>query len=441
MNSKGITLCHQKNLPNQPSIEEFHQYYDLVFIDSTGYCNILSNASQDLYKRIKEESLNALKSLSNKSINSFQLLFMTKIPFCLHFDHVFVVKEDQRLFQKIVEQHGRAEDKVDFLNNLYPHLRKVFMDVLRKGLGIRISSMVPFWSEGNFVVGLQLNPEEALNIVDKGPQANEAEAEDFRKFWGSKAEIRRFKDGSITEAVLWAPANSPVAEKRLICKKIVLYLMKHHFKIQENKICYVAEQFEIVIRQIFSELNETNEEKCLKCIQTFDELGKELRNLSDLPLEITTVLGVDPIFRYCDPSPPLQNAIQNTKGLVYKQYDAKFRAPKVLNGIIQLASSGKWPDDLEAMKRIKAAFYIEIANKMNSRYKESVVQVYSDCIEVLKNNFLYRLKIFHPKEVALTRETLSSTNNLTKLYKNNAESLKLEFSGLIMPKLTSSLHG
>jgi Nrap protein domain 3 len=61
------------------------------------------------------------------------------------------------------------------------------------------------------------HPENATNIVDKGPQSNEPAAADFRKNWDNKAEIRRFIDGSFTESVLWCPAREPIIEKRLIC--------------------------------------------------------------------------------------------------------------------------------------------------------------------------------------------------------------------------------
>jgi U3 small nucleolar RNA-associated protein 22 len=67
--------------------------------------------------------------------------------------------------------------------------------------------MIPFINSGGLAVDIQLNPEEALNVVDKGPQANEPEAEEFRKFWGSKPEFRGFRDGSITESVLWTSAD------------------------------------------------------------------------------------------------------------------------------------------------------------------------------------------------------------------------------------------
>ncbi len=61
------------------------------------------------------------------------------------------------------------------------------------------------------------------------------------------------------------------------------------------------------------------------------------------------------------------------------------RAQKTLNGVIQLASSGKWPDDLETIKGIKAAFYIWISKKMASRYKSTSIESFPDCIEELKN--------------------------------------------------------
>ena len=54
----------------------------------------------------------------------------------------------------------------------------------------------------------------------------------FRSFWGEKSELRRFKDGSILEAVLW-PCNS-VAEKRTICERIIKHLLQRwwsHFEL------------------------------------------------------------------------------------------------------------------------------------------------------------------------------------------------------------------
>ena len=439
----GVTLCHEKNLSAQPTIQELHEFYDLVMVDSTGFCNILSLMSIDLYKRIRDECLNAIQTLDNKSVNSFHQLFLTSIPFYVHYDQMATIRFDEKWYQSIVNRHGSAGDKIDFHNMIYPHLRKIILAVLRKGLNDRVSSIVPISQNDSneLVIGLVLNPENAFSIVDKGPQSNEPEAEEFRKFWGEKAEIRRFKDGSITESVLWCPANAPIGEKRLICQKIIIFLLKHHFHIISDKINYVAQQFDVAIKNIFNEMNETNEERSVVAIKSFDELSKELRALNGLPLEIVSVLGIDPVFRYADVTPPLANGSVTQRGFINKQLKGKFRAQKVLNGIIQLSPSGKWPDDLDAMRRIKGAFYLEIEKKMSAQFPDTVIAINSDSMEALKNKLLFRLKIVHPKEVALAKEEISTANNLTKLYRTNEHSLQLELKGSMLPKLTSSLHG
>jgi U3 small nucleolar RNA-associated protein 22 len=350
---------------------------------------------------------------------------------------------DEKAYEGIVSRFASAEEKIDFYNMNYALFRKLVMNILRKGLNERISFVTPLSRDqsSDLAIGMKFSIENAFNIVDKGPQSNNPEAEDFRKFWGSKSEIRRFKDGSITESVLWCSANAPTGEKRLICEKIVAFLLKHHFNIGKEKISIAGSQFDVAIRNIFNEMNETNEERSLSAIRGFDEMSKELRNLSELPLEIVGVLGIDAAFRYADLTPPLANASATKNGFVNKELKGKFLAQKVLSGILQLAPSGKWPDEVDAMKRIKAAFYIEIGKRMAVQYPSTPVCVKSDCVEILKSKQLFKLKIVHPKEIALAKETISTSNNLTKLYKTNEESLKLEFENSLLPKLTSFLHG
>lgn len=443
LDQSGVSLSDEKNLAAQPTIQDFHEFYDLVMVDASGYCNVLSMLSVDLYRRVRGECLSAIQMLDNKAINSFHQLFLTAIPCYVQFDHLVSLKFEEKWYQSIVDRYGSSSDKIDYHNLVYPHLRKLVLDVLRKGLSDRVSSIVPLSQNDSqeFVIGLILNPEHAYNIVDKGPQSNEPEALTFRKFWGEKAEIRRFKDGSITESVLWCTANAPIGEKRLICQKIVIFLLKHHFHVISDKINYVAQQFDLAIKNIFNEMNETNEERSLVAIKSFDELSKELRALNGLPLEIVSVLGIDSVFRYSDVTPPLANGSVTKRGFVNKLLKGKFRAQKVLNAIIQLSPSGKWPDELDAMRRIKGAFYIEIQKQMALKFPDTFVNVNSDSIEVMKNKLLFRLKIIHPKEIALAKEEISSANNLTKLYRTNEQSLRLEFEGSVLPKLTSALHG
>jgi hypothetical protein len=73
-----------------------------------------------------------LEPALNKTINSSQILFGTKVAIQLQFDHVLVLKQDQKLFWKIMEQHGSADVSLDHHNDLYPHLKKILKYLLRK---------------------------------------------------------------------------------------------------------------------------------------------------------------------------------------------------------------------------------------------------------------------------------------------------------------------
>lgn len=197
-------MYESKFRTTQPEPENFHQHYDVVFIDGTGYYNLCSNLSLDVYRRVKDDSTNALHLLNNEKINSFRYLFGTKMPIYTQADHIIRlnVKEIQR-------KSITTEESFDYCGYWYPHISKSILKVLRKGLDKRIHAILPITDAGQtwaitetcssdsheFRFGLVLNSEYALDILDKGPQSNLPEAEDYRQFWGSKSELRRFQDG------------------------------------------------------------------------------------------------------------------------------------------------------------------------------------------------------------------------------------------------------
>lgn len=206
--TKSISIYESKFRTTQPDPEIFHQYFDVVFIDSTGFYNICANLSLDVYRRVRHESSVALKVLNDEHVNSFRYLFATKIPLYIQVDHI--VRFDVSKTLKKVDQ---TEALFNFCGYWYPYAEKLILGILRKGLDRRIHAILPIsdvhegnlkpWninehhtpSEKSLKIGLVLNPEFALDILDKGPQSNLPEAEDYRQFWGSKSELRRFQDG------------------------------------------------------------------------------------------------------------------------------------------------------------------------------------------------------------------------------------------------------
>lgn len=66
-------------------------------------------------------------------------------------------------------------------------------------------------------------PRLSLSFPTFPPSFASPQAADFRQFWGSRSELRRFQDGAIREAVVWEAAS--VSEKRLIPQQVVTHLL------------------------------------------------------------------------------------------------------------------------------------------------------------------------------------------------------------------------
>lgn len=207
---------------------------------------------------------------------------------------------------------------------------------MQKGLAERVNFLLPLqeasipWnvnespSEGlqHLHLGIILNPEHAYEILDKGPESINEESAKFRAFWGEKAQLRRFQDGSIIESVVWANANDDLSKKRLIVRSIVLYLLQHHFQLENKDVDYIAGEFDAVFQlsKAFKvdSLNVKNQNKipqdtnaealALQVIREFDDLARKLSGLKELPLEIVSIAGISPVLRYCEPVPIVPRA-------------------------------------------------------------------------------------------------------------------------------------
>ncbi|XP_055607721.1 nucleolar protein 6 [Uranotaenia lowii] len=423
-------------------VGEFRKCFEVVFLDNSGLLNLCANLSGDLYRRIRQEAAVAIQLLDNQKANSFVPLFLNKFPVYTQYDHILSIDKSV-VIRSIVDTFGSDEDKLNYFGNTYGHFRNMVYKLLNKGLGTRASYIVPIELNQNsalhLTMGILLNPQEAFRTLDKGPEAIDKEAsEEFRQFWRGKAELRRFKDGSITESCVWGESSDPIGEKRLICRKIALYLLNSHFDVPETQVTYSAQQFEASVRPKNADMHETVEQRALACIRTFDNLARIIKNLDGLPLTINAILGTDAVFRYSDPDPPSPTA----KALLVND-QLMFLAPKVMCATIQLEASGRWPDDLEAIRKLKAAFYLKIAESLRvhaGKTAELVPQAYADYLDVLYEKYLFRLHIFHNREITLMREYLAE-NKVTRLYRDSDASIQLEMKATILPKLTAILHG
>lgn len=79
----------------------------------------------------------------------------------------------------------------------------------------------------------------------------------------------------------------------------------------------------------------TGEEAARHVIDAYDKLTKQLRAISDLPLDISSIQGVSPVFRFCDVFPPLAGYHASGKETIIDEgksclllKDKLFKAPR-----------------------------------------------------------------------------------------------------------------
>ena len=239
--------------------------------------------------------------------------------------------------------------------------------LLRKGLAQRLKAILPLeqaaraWPASSAAqscpehlhLGLILDSEHAFEMLDKGPESIAPEAEEFRQFWGDKAQLRRFQDGSITESVVWAASTDELSKKRLIIRSIVEHLLQYHFQIESNDFDYIAGELDVVykltpaFKTVLLPENHTisqeidAESASLHVIRCFDDLARKLTSLNELPLEIVSIAGISPVFRYCEATPVLRLA---------RAIKENFVATHVLRCIIQLGELQSFASNSDFLK-------------------------------------------------------------------------------------------
>ncbi|XP_038078124.1 nucleolar protein 6-like [Patiria miniata] len=473
----GITLCRDTSDKDLPTIKEFHQYFDVVFLDSSGYLNLCTNMTKATFQQVRHEANLAKVYLDAPTLDGFDCLFMTPVPFARKFDHIFhlddlsQLKESSKRFKQLEDSlmdHGG-----DHVRTCLPRL----IELLHRGLGSRVSMIAVHLQEdkqwsisdtppkpedlGPLTFGLLLNPEFAGSVLERGPEANTPEAEEFQRFWGERSELRRFQDGSICEAVVWP--GQTAAEKRLICSHVIKHLLKLHAGISPDTLTYVGGQLDPILSLSGMSTPHptpdskpqdthqdphpgTGEEENVTVLQVYNELSKDLRGLKGFPLVMTSVQGISPTLRYTEVFPPTPVHARRSGGRArlhgYVQVPVSHQpCPEwvpAIKVICQLEGSGKWPDDVPAIQRIKAAFHIRLADMLHKQCR-LVTFATPSYVDVLKEGYVFRVEVAHRREIGLLKETY--TPDGMKVLRDNQQSLELERRTVMLPRLTSTLHG
>ena len=261
-------------------------------------------------------------------------------------------------------------------------------------------------------LGVIFDPVHASRLVDHGPPVSSPDVDAFRAFWGSKAELRRFKDGSIVESCVWDEGIVRVEDRESIPSRIVRYILNLHFGVPENGICVMAGDYGRLVS--VPSVRGRVESGYSHALAAFNKLVKELKTLEDegqLPLMLVSAKPCSPYLRYTSVFPP--DAVPSSSA---KSMHPSTSYLPAFNITLQFERSSQWPDDLRAIQKVKLALFESIARGLSQRKNcracvvldQHAVEIEDGCaLEVILDGWAFHACVGHDREMILLQDMLS----------------------------------
>ncbi|KAF1923557.1 pre-rRNA processing protein Utp22 [Didymella exigua CBS 183.55] len=371
-----------------------------VFFDGPRGQNILFRMTQWSYACLRQEAQATVDMLSDTVFDQFDATFILKTE-VLKFKYDATLEIPLSAFGLDPASEAYNQQLSSACHKLYATLSHALTDRVTS-----ISFTMPVeehWSITTkrpqekqrkcILVNFATDPANANRTVDHGPAAeNKQEAAVFRKFWGEKSELRRFKDGSITESIVWSAKDVSVIEQ------IVRYILPHHKIMQgAEQLSFTGDAFAHLISAGRIQ-GASGVAPFLPIMNAFAAMEKDLRALEDLPLQLRSIRAADAQLRYASIEPP---APGHTPASV----------------VLQFEGSGRWPDDLCAIQRTKIAFLLRIADLVAESESEYTARVGLENPSQPAQNqafldltsaagFTFRIRIHHDREQPLLERQL-----------------------------------
>ncbi|KAG0330997.1 hypothetical protein BG000_011298 [Podila horticola] len=430
------------------SKEAFVSNFDVVFVDPSGKINLAGHVTKASLDELQHEARLAMKFFTESSDDKFEALFLKRVDNpMLRFDNVVRINVPKNLNQLKSYSKTVALDYpspfIHFAHSIAPLLKRGLTDRIQlvvaryeplQNWGVSASAP-DFGADSVITVGLLLNHEESSRLVDMGPPADDLEAaQTFRELWGNKAELRRFKDGSILESAVWEAQGTDA--RHLIVGQMISYLLKHHLSVPHDSVHYWAGQLNKFIQynKVIPERLFDNKSAATNGFQSvvaaFESLTKVVKTTEDLPLSVTHMY-------FCSPAARLSSAFipqprDFTLGNSAYPDSAQFVEP--LDVVIQFESSQKWPDNLKAIQRMKTAFYLRLADKIKYKGMRATVVEESEheslglngYMDVRVNpGYIFRCRIQHDREMTLCENVINDRKSSQHLKDQHQRALDL----------------
>ena len=255
---------------------------------------------------------------------------------------------------------------------------------------------------GVVTVGLLVDSEHSTRSIDHGPPAEDKKAAAaFRRFWGEKAELRRFKDGRILESLIWSQNQGD----QPILQQIISYVLaRHHgqevadsIKLSMDDIHYLLPGHQSLATPYLLPFQPS--------LDSFATLSKQIRQLEGIPLQVRQISAACEGLRYASILSP--NHISSS------------RPSRPMDILIQFEGSARWPDKIAAIQRTKVAFLLKVGELLEGTVPGTVTRLglENTTNNLLNSTFLdiitpehlaFRLRIHHDREITLLTRNLKT---------------------------------
>ena len=202
------------------------------------------------------------------------------------------------------------------------------------------------------MVGIHLDPHLSSTVVYRGPSPKEEEAvREWDRLWGEVSETRRFKDGAIVHAVVWTVTPQ---QRHTVPLQAARHILRRHLAVDPASIACNLGGLDDALAAPGSGISHTSS---ILIARAYDKVASAIRTLEDLPLAIVSIQPCGASFAHTEEFPPAPAAPGAPPPL----------GSPLLRFVIIFESSGKWPDDLEAISALKTAFYLKLAALLESK--------------------------------------------------------------------------
>lgn len=398
-----------------------------TIFDKNVKLNILWKMTKSSYQALKLQAIHTSELLNDVVHDRFDPILLQKTSINeLKYDVVYRLSVPEQLHESF-----NALEKISFMtfDNFIKH--KLYV-VLKTALAERVTSLeiinekvsnnFPLTKRkpssqhsSDYIIGIQLNPDECDKVVTKGPsEAEEEQGAKFRSFWGHKASLRRFKDGTIQHCVVWEGDNN----KEPVVSMIVQYVLNLHLHpsmsqhLQSDIVKFNSRLPSPAVASA-ANMGVTGAANFTLLKESFEQLAKIMYTL-DMPLRVKSLMPASPALRNLSILQPVPFALSN---------------PDFWNDVVlQFESSSRWPDELKALERTKSAFLLRVSELLSetTSYRCFITKdeaiPYNEAITLLNvltpGGYGFRFRVLSERDEMLYLRAVSNSGTQKALVQN-----------------------